>query len=103
MVVEVRQVLGQCSLEVPTVENQYPAQQFVADGADPTFGDRVCPGCPHGPCGGVLFAGVKPIFRRGLRRSDALARERVAVSWKTGGITGTALHECSVADPYAAG
>ncbi len=47
MVVEMRHVLGQHCLEVVAVDNQHPVQQFAADGADPSFGDRVRPGCPH--------------------------------------------------------
>ncbi|MDT5000435.1 MAG: hypothetical protein QOK12_2540 [Mycobacterium sp.] len=43
MVVEVRHVLAQHCLEVAAVEDQHPVEQFAADGADPSFGDRVGP------------------------------------------------------------
>jgi hypothetical protein len=29
-------------VEVPAVDDQYPVEQFAADGADPAFGDCVC-------------------------------------------------------------
>jgi hypothetical protein len=47
VVVEVRHVLGQHVFEVAAVDDQYPVEQFAVDGADPAFGDRVGPGCPH--------------------------------------------------------
>jgi hypothetical protein len=40
-------VLGQHSLKLAPVEDQYPIQQLTADGADPSLGDRVRPGYPH--------------------------------------------------------
>jgi hypothetical protein len=48
MVVEMRHVLGEHSLEVVAVEDQYPVEQFSPDGADPSFGDRVRSGRPYG-------------------------------------------------------
>ena len=48
MVVEVRHVLGQHCREMAAVDDQHPVQQFAADSCDPSFGDRVRPGCPHG-------------------------------------------------------
>jgi hypothetical protein len=45
--VEVRHVLGQHSLKLAPVEDQHPIQQLTADGADPSFGDRVRPGRTH--------------------------------------------------------
>jgi hypothetical protein len=41
MVVEMCHVLGEHRFEVAAVEDQYPVEQFSADGADPSFGDRV--------------------------------------------------------------
>jgi hypothetical protein len=38
-----RCVLGQCVFEVALVEDQYSVEQLAADGADPSFGDRVGP------------------------------------------------------------
>ena len=48
MVVEVRYVLGQHSLEVASVDDQYPVQQLAAYRADPSFGDCVRLRCSHG-------------------------------------------------------
>ncbi len=48
MVIEVRHVISQHSLEIAAVEDQYPVQQLAADGADPSFGDRVGPGALTG-------------------------------------------------------
>src|SRR5918998_4348383 len=48
MAVEMRHVLGEHSLEVAAVEDQYPVQQFSPDGADPSFGDRVPRGARTG-------------------------------------------------------
>jgi hypothetical protein len=47
MVAEVGNVLGQYALEVAAVDDQYPVEQLTADGADPSFGDCVCPRCSH--------------------------------------------------------
>jgi hypothetical protein len=47
VVVEMRCVLGQCVFEVALVEDQYSVEQLAADGADPSFGDRVSSGRPH--------------------------------------------------------
>jgi hypothetical protein len=47
VLVEVRHVLGQHVFEVAAVDDQYPVKQLAADGADPTFGDRVRPRCSH--------------------------------------------------------
>ena len=47
MVVEVRHVLGQHSLEMAPIDDQHPVEQLAADGADPAFGDRVRPGRLH--------------------------------------------------------
>ena len=47
MVVEVRHILGQHCREMAAVDDQHPVQQFAADSCDPSFGDRVRPGCPH--------------------------------------------------------
>jgi hypothetical protein len=47
MVVDVRHVLGQHAFKVTAVEDQHPVEQFAADGADPSFGDRVRPRRPH--------------------------------------------------------
>lgn len=47
MVVEVVYVLGQSVFEVAAVEDQYPVEQLAAQGADPSFGDCVRPGCLH--------------------------------------------------------
>jgi hypothetical protein len=44
MVVEVRHVLGEHSLEVVAVDDQYPVEQFSADRSDASFGERVRPG-----------------------------------------------------------
>jgi hypothetical protein len=41
--VEVRRVLGQDVFEVAPVEDQYLVEQLAAEGADPSFGDRVVP------------------------------------------------------------
>ncbi len=60
MVVEVGHVLGQHSLEVAAVEDQHPVEQFAADGADPAFGDRVSPGCPHTARSPRSIAGSAP-------------------------------------------
>jgi hypothetical protein len=43
VVVEVRHVLGQHRQKMAAVNDQHPVQQFAADGADPSFGDRVVP------------------------------------------------------------
>jgi hypothetical protein len=43
MVVEMGHVLGEHRFEVAAVEDQYPVEQFSADGTDPSFGDRVGP------------------------------------------------------------
>jgi hypothetical protein len=48
MVVEIGHVLGQGVFEVAAVDDQHPVQQLAADGADPSFGDRVRPGRLHG-------------------------------------------------------
>ncbi len=48
MVIEVRYVLGQHSLEVASVDDQYPVQQLAAYRADPSFGDCVRLRCSHG-------------------------------------------------------
>jgi hypothetical protein len=45
VVVEVRQVFSQYSLEVAAVEDQDPVQQLAAYGADLSFGDRVPSRC----------------------------------------------------------
>ena len=45
MVVEVRHVFGQYCREMAAVDDQYPVEQFAAEGADPAFGDRVVPRC----------------------------------------------------------
>jgi hypothetical protein len=47
MVVEVRHVLGQHCGEMAAVDDEDPVEQFAAGGSDPSFGDRICPGCPH--------------------------------------------------------
>jgi hypothetical protein len=47
VLVEVHHVLGQHVFEVAAVEAQYSVEQFAACSADPAFGDRVGPGCPH--------------------------------------------------------
>ena len=47
MVVEVRHVLGQHCREMAAINDQYQVQQFVAGSGDPSFGDRVRPGCRH--------------------------------------------------------
>jgi hypothetical protein len=47
MGVEVRHVLGQHCPKLALVEDQHPIQQLAADGADPSFGDRVRAGCLH--------------------------------------------------------
>jgi hypothetical protein len=41
--VEMRCVLGQYVFEVAPVEDQYSVGQLAADGADPSFGDRIRP------------------------------------------------------------
>src|SRR5438105_6981555 len=41
VLVEMRRVLGQYVFEVTPVEDQYSVEQLAADGADPSFGDRV--------------------------------------------------------------
>jgi hypothetical protein len=45
--VEVRHVLGQHGPKLAPVEDEHPVQQLAADGADPSFGDSVCPGRAH--------------------------------------------------------
>ena len=47
VVVEVRYVLSQNVFEVAAVDDQHPVEQFAADGADPSFGDRVRPWRSH--------------------------------------------------------
>jgi hypothetical protein len=47
MVVEVRYVFSQHSLEVATAKDQHTVQQLAAYGADPSCGDRVRPGRSH--------------------------------------------------------
>jgi hypothetical protein len=47
MVVEVRHVLGQYCGEMAAADGQYPVQQLAADSFDPSFGNCICPGCPH--------------------------------------------------------
>jgi hypothetical protein len=47
VLVEMRHVLGQYVSEVAAVEDQYSVEQLAADGANPSFGDRVRSGCPH--------------------------------------------------------
>ena len=47
MVVEVGNVLGRRVLKVALIDDQYPVEQLMAEGADPSFGDRVCPRCLH--------------------------------------------------------
>jgi hypothetical protein len=41
MVVKVRHVLSQHCREMAAVDDQYPVEQFAAEGSDPSFGDRV--------------------------------------------------------------
>lgn len=48
MVVEMGHVLGEYRFEVAAVEDQYPVEQFSADGTDPSFGDRVRSGRSYG-------------------------------------------------------
>jgi len=48
MVVEMGHVLGEYRFEVAAVEDQYPVEQFSADGTDPSFGDRVRSGARTG-------------------------------------------------------
>ena len=45
VVVEMRHILGQHSLEVAPVDNQHPVEDFSADSADPLFNNRVRRGC----------------------------------------------------------
>jgi hypothetical protein len=59
MVVEMGYVFGQCMFEVAAVEDQHSVKQLAADGADPSFSDRVRPGRP----------------RRRAQDADALAGE----------------------------
>jgi hypothetical protein len=47
VLVEMRCVLGQYVFEVTPVEDQYSVEPLSADGADPSFGDRVRSGGPH--------------------------------------------------------
>jgi len=47
VLVEMRRVLGQYVFEVAPVEDQYSVEQLAADGADPSFGDRVRAGRAH--------------------------------------------------------
>jgi hypothetical protein len=47
MVVEMRHVLGQRSLEMAAVDDEHPVQQLAAHRADPSFGDRVRPRRSH--------------------------------------------------------
>jgi len=47
MVIEMRYVLGQHTLEMTAVEDQYSVQQLAAYGTDPSFGDRVHPERSH--------------------------------------------------------
>jgi hypothetical protein len=48
MVVKVHHILSQHCHETAAVDDQYPVEQLAAYGADPSFGDRVRPGCSHG-------------------------------------------------------
>jgi hypothetical protein len=43
MVVEMGHILGQHCREMAAVDDEYPVEQLAADGADPSFGDRVGP------------------------------------------------------------
>lgn len=87
MVVEVHQILAQHLFEVanePTrstprgqktaVDDQHSIEQFAACGADPSFGDRVRPGCSH----------------RGAQDADALTGEH--------GIEGVGEFAVSISD-----
>jgi hypothetical protein len=47
VLVEMRCVSGQYVFEVAPVEDQYSVEQLAADGADPSFGDRVSSRGPH--------------------------------------------------------
>jgi hypothetical protein len=68
MVVEVGYVLGQRVVEVAAVDDQYSVEQFTADGADPSLGDRVRSGRPHwGAQDADAFAGEHGIEDAGER------------------------------------
>ena len=47
VLVDMHCVLGQDVFEVAPVEDQYSVEQLAAEGADPSFGDRVGWGRPH--------------------------------------------------------
>jgi hypothetical protein len=47
MVVDMRHVLGQHSLERAAIDAQHPVQQCAADRCDPAFGDRIRLGRRH--------------------------------------------------------
>jgi hypothetical protein len=74
MGVEVRYVFGQHGPKLALVEDEHPIQQLAAHGADPSFGDGVCPGCPYrGARDAEGFAGddrVEHVGERGVSVAD---------------------------------
>jgi hypothetical protein len=47
VLVEMRRVLGQDVFKMAPVKDQYSVEQLAADGANPSFGDRIRSGRPH--------------------------------------------------------
>jgi hypothetical protein len=56
MVVEVCYVLGQHCLEVAAVDDQHSVEYLAAEGADPSFGDRVRAVAPAPACAGYEYS-----------------------------------------------
>jgi hypothetical protein len=79
MGVEVCHVLGQHCLEVAVVDDQHSVEYLVAEGADPSLGDSVGPGCPH-RCAqdSDAFAGEHGIEDAGELAVAVLDQEREA-------------------------